>query len=114
LPRFEPFLVNYSLIPGRWPLLMRLLFARKRLPRVPGPVKVLRRCLFVNATFDHSLIGPRDLVIAPPPFPGSSFLDFDQHTSVFNSSYEWGLGHIDELVAKQNASMEAMFTLSRH
>ena len=68
-------------------------------------MKVLRRCLFVNSAFDHSLIGVRDLLIAPPPFPGSSFLDFDQHTAVFEASYQWGLSHIDDLVGSQSVPM---------
>jgi NTE family protein len=113
LPAFEEFRVDYGAIPGRWPLLRRMLFARHKLPRVPGPVNVLRRSLFANPTFDQSWVGPLDLVLAPPPFPGSSFLDFDRHNDVFRASYDWARRQIDELIAAQDPAMAALLACSK-
>ena len=47
----EPYNVKYESIPGRRQLMIRMLnpFARGTLPRVPGPISVLRRC-FGNTT----------------------------------------------------------------
>jgi NTE family protein len=113
LPAFEEFRVDYAAIPGRWPLLRRMLFARHKLPAVPGPVNVLRRSLFANPTFDQGWVGPLDLVLAPPPFPGSSFLDFDRHHEVFRASYEWARRQIDELIAAQDPAMAALLACSK-
>lgn len=113
LPQFEPFDIDYSTIPGRWPLIRRMLFARHKLPAVPGPVKVLRRCLFANATFDRNWVGPQDLVLAPPRFPGSSFLDFDRHHAVFHASYRWALQQLDALIAAKDPAMMAMLACSK-
>jgi NTE family protein len=108
LPRVEPFTVDYDAIPGRWPLIRQMLFSRKKLPPVPGPVNVLRRSLFANKTFDTSWVGPHDLVLAPPPFPGSSFLDFDRHTDVFNAAYHWAIERIDQLTAEEDPAFAAL------
>ncbi len=108
LPAFERFEIDYDLIPGRWPLLRRTLFARHKLPRAPGPVNVLRRCLAAGQNFDATLAEPSDLILGPPPFPGSSFLDFDRHTEVFHAAYHWALGQIDLLIAKADPAMMAI------
>jgi NTE family protein len=113
MPRFETYQIDYSAIPGRWPLVARLIFARKKLPNAPGPVRVLRRCLFANNSFDHAMVGPQDTVIEPPPFPGSSFLDFDQHTQVFNASYDWAAKHLDERIEAGDPAIRTLLELSR-
>ena len=42
-------------------------------------------------------VGPLDLVLAVPPFPGANFMDFDRHFEVFEAAYQWCRGKIDEL-----------------
>jgi NTE family protein len=71
----EPYNVKYESIPGRRQLMIRMLnpFARGSLPRVPGPISVLRRCFGIHQNPDLLPIESLDLVLAPPPFPGSSF-----------------------------------------
>jgi NTE family protein len=113
LPKFEASPINYHKIPGRWPLLARMLFSRRTLPAVPGPINVLRRCLFANATFDESLLGPHDLVLDPAPFPGSNFLDFDRHTDVFQASYRWAVDRVDTLIATADPVMTALIQASK-
>jgi NTE family protein len=113
LPKFEAFPIDYEKIPGRWPLIARMLFSRRNLPAVPGPVNVLRRCLFANATFDQSLLGPHDLILDPPAFPGSNFFDFNRHTDVFQESYRWAIERIDALIAKADPVMTALIQASK-
>jgi len=113
LPKFEAFPIDYDKIPGRWPLLARMLFSRRTLPAVPGPINVLRRCLFANATFDESLLGPHDLVLDPAPFPGSNFLDFDRHTDVFQASYRWAVDRVDTLIATADPVTTALIQASK-
>jgi NTE family protein len=113
LPKFEAFPIDYDTIPGRWPLVARMLFSRQNLPAVPGPVNVLRRCLFANATFDQGLLGPQDLILDPPAFPGSNFFDFDRHTDVFQASYRWAVERIDALIAKADPAMTALIQASK-
>ena len=102
--------VRYESIPGRWQLLGRLLnpLAREKLPDVPGPISVLRRCLCLHQNPDQLPIGPLDLVLAPPPFPGSSFLDFDRHSEVFEAGYQWGAAQLEQLAAEHSPALEPM------
>lgn len=105
----QRFDVDYDALPGRWQLLNAMLnpFSRRRLPRAPNAVNVLMRSLFVHQRYDLPA-GPTDLVLRPPPFPGSSFLDFDQHTQVFHASYEWAK---ETLAALEEAGDEALQAL---
>ncbi len=41
-------------------------------------------------------VGPLDLVLAVPPFPGANFMDFDHHFEVFEAAYQWCRSQIDE------------------
>jgi NTE family protein len=112
LPTFEAFKVDYASIPGRWPLVRRLIFARHKLPDAPGPVNVLRRCLFANQRFDLHSLEKHDLMMAPPPFPGSSFLDFDRHAEVSEAAYHWAMERIDALVAEGDPAITAILKSS--
>jgi NTE family protein len=51
VPPAKPYSVRYESIPGRWKLLGRMLnpFAREKLPNVPGPVSILRRCFGIRS-----------------------------------------------------------------
>ena len=110
VPPARPHTVRYESIPGRWELLGRMLnpFAREKLPKVPGPVSVLRRCLGIHQSPELLPIGPLDLVLAPPPFPGSNFIDFDRHSEVFEAAYQWCNIQIDQLAAQHHPGLEAI------
>jgi NTE family protein len=94
-------------IPGRWRLLARMLTpgGRRKLPALPGPIGVLRRCLVMNQTPNLLPVGPRDLVLTLPAFPGATFLDFDRHFEVFEAAYTWGLERIDQLVEEGDPAL---------
>jgi NTE family protein len=106
----QRYTVKYESIPGRRQLISRMLnpFAREKLPDVPGSVSILRRCFGIHQNPDLLPIEPLDLVLAPPPFPGSSFIDFDRHTEVYEAAYRWCNSQIDQLAAEHNPALEAI------
>lgn len=105
----QRFDVDYDALPGRWQLLNALFnpFSRRKPPRAPTATSVLMRSLFAHQRYDLPA-GPHDLVLRPPDFPGSSFLDFDQHASVFHDSYKWGVATIEELSKAGNPALSAI------
>ena len=109
-PAVQPYAVKYENIPGRRQLLCRMLnpFARSRLPDVPSPISILRRCIGIHQNPDLLPIEPLDLILAPPAFPGSDVIDFDRHTEVFEAAYQWCNGHIDRLMAERNPALDAI------
>lgn len=109
-PATQPYAVKYEDIPGRWQLLWRMLnpFLRRKLPDVPGPVSILRRCIGIHQNPNLLPIEPLDLVLAPPAFPGSNAIDFDRHTEVFEAAYHWCNSHIDRLMAECNPALDAI------
>ena len=58
-------------------------------------------------------MGPHDLIRGPPPFPGSSFLDFDRHTEVFEASYAWALKQIDLLTERGDPALAAILQAAK-
>jgi NTE family protein len=109
-PPAQPYTVKYESIPGRRQLLCRIFnpFARTKLPDVPGPISVLRRCLGIHQNPSLLPLEPLDLVLGPPAFPGSSAIDFDRHTEVFEAAYRWCNGQIDRLSAVRNPALDAI------
>jgi len=109
-PPAKPHSVRYESIPGRWKLLGRMLnpLASEKLPTVPGPASILRRCLGIHQSPELLPIGPLDLVLAPPPFPGSNFIDFDRHAEVSQAAYQWCTTQLDQLAAQHNPALEAI------
>jgi NTE family protein len=109
-PPVQPYTFTYESIPGRRQLLQRIFnpFFRKKLPDAPGPIAVLRRCFGIHQNPDLLPLGPLDLILAPPPFPGSSFIDFQRHHEVFEASYQWGLAQINELSNLNNPALAAI------
>jgi NTE family protein len=112
VPAAQPYNIKYESIPGRRQLLARMFnpFARERLPDVPGPVSVLRRCFGIHQNPDMLPVGRFDLVLAPPAFPGSSFVDFDRHTEVFGAAYRWCSDQLDRLAAENNVALAAILS----
>jgi NTE family protein len=109
-PAVQPYAVKYENIPGRRQLLCQMLnpFSRRRLPDVPGPISILRRCIGIHQNPDLLPIERLDLVLAPPAFPGSNVIDFDRHTEVFEAAYQWCNSQIDRLMAECNPALGAI------
>jgi NTE family protein len=107
----QPYTVKYESIPGRRQLMNRMFnpFARQKLPDIPGPITVLRRCFGIHQNPDLLPTEPLDLVLAPPAFPGSSFIDFDRHTEVFEAAYRWCNAELDRLTREHNPALKAIF-----
>ncbi|HEX6909014.1 MAG TPA: cyclic nucleotide-binding and patatin-like phospholipase domain-containing protein [Longimicrobium sp.] len=105
----QRFHCRYEELPGRWELLAALLnpLRRKRLPRAPGAGAVLMRSLMAHQTYDLPA-GEHDLVLRPPRFPGSSFIDFARHTSVFHAAHAWAHATLDELAAAGDGALAAI------
>jgi NTE family protein len=106
----QRFDVDYMSIPGRWGLLRQMMTpsGRRKLPRVPGPIGVLQRCLVMNQNPELLPVGPLDLVLTVPPFPGANFMDFDHHYEVFEAAYHWCRNKLDELTEKGDPALAAI------
>jgi NTE family protein len=104
----ERFPVRNEEIPGRARLLTALLLPFGRaLPRAPSAASVVLRSLGVHQRYDFPP-NPHDLVLAPPRFPGSSFLNLDGHAEVLEASRAWALQTIDELKAAGDERLTAI------
>ncbi len=53
-------------------------------------------------------LGPEDLVVAPPAFPGSSFLDFSRHRAVADAGYRWALELVERLTREEDPAFAAL------
>ena len=113
-PRERRVAIDYATIPGRRELVRRSLLplpGGKPLPRCPGPASVIQRTMFANIGAETSR-GPADLLLLPPPFPGSSFMDWKRHGDVLDAAYAWTLGEIDRGLAEGDVAMAALFAAS--
>ena len=69
---------------------------------MPGVVSVKVNLSSVSSGLDlNCLASGLDLVLTPPPLPGSSVIDFDRHKEVFEAAYRSCNGQIARLT--QNA-----------
>jgi NTE family protein len=108
--------VRYESIPGRWELMTRLinpLSRRDALPRCPSPASVIQASLFGNLRGGALANHASDLTLRPPPFPGSSFMDWSRHREVFASAYQWGVKMIEGLKADNDPAYSNLERLSR-
>jgi NTE family protein len=89
---------TYKSIPGRRVLLACMVnpLARHKLPSCPWPTAVIQQSIFSNIRSGSRSTGAQDLVLRPPPFPGSSFLNWDRHREVVATSYQWTLQTIEQ------------------
>ncbi len=106
--------IDYKAIPGRWALLARSLnlFSRQKRLDCPGPASVIQRSLFSNIRDNEIIEHSADLVLRPPPFPGSSFMNWRRHREVSNAAYHWTLKTISSLRAQGDPIFAAMERLS--
>jgi NTE family protein len=102
--------LSYQSIPGRWQLLAKLInpFAREKLPACPGPGSVTLISMFANLRGRPIVGNSGDLILRPPPVPGSRFMNFGNHRDVSAAAYKWTLETIDSLKAQNNPAFAAM------
>jgi NTE family protein len=103
-PRFD---FAYEDLPGRGRLLASLFNPRARLPRAPKLMSMLFRLLLAHQRYDLP-VGPHDLVLTPPAFPGGSMLSFDRHRQVSDAAYAWALKMIEQLSATGDPGVAAV------
>jgi predicted acylesterase/phospholipase RssA len=106
---------SYDSIPGRRALLARAfnsLSGGKRLPACPGPAGVIQRSIFGKRPDQPDSDNPLALVLRPPAFKGSNFMNWDRHADVLDASYEWALTMIEKLRAQSDPALAAMLRLS--
>ena len=115
-PTHHFFRVDYAAIPGRLAVIRNMLNflpGKKRMPNCPDPINVILRGLFSNIKETPPVEKVTDLVLRPPAFPGSSFMNWRRNAEVLEASYEWGLRTIEALLAEGDPAMTAMQRLSR-
>lgn len=105
----QHFQCRYEDIPGRWELISSLLnpLKRRRLPRAPGAASVLMRSIMAHQRYELPAEAD-DIVLQPPQFPGSSFINFDRHNEVYLASYEWAKDLVNELQQSENPALTSM------
>ena len=106
----QRFAVDYASIPGRWGLMRQMLTpsGRRNLPKVPSPIGVIQRCLVMHQAPELLPLGPLDLVLEVPALSGTSFMDFDRHSQVFEAAYQWCRRYIDELHERGDPALAAL------
>jgi NTE family protein len=106
----QRFAADYASIPGRWGLIRQMLTpsGRRNLPKVPGPIGVIQRCLVMHQAPELLPLGPLDLVLEVPVLAGANFMDFDRHTQVFEAAYQWCRRRIDELLDEGDPALAAL------
>ena len=78
------------------------------LPDCPGPASVIQRAVFAKIGADASALTPHDLVLRPPAFPGSSFMNWDRHADVLEAAHEWASRTIDSLREEGDPALAAL------
>jgi len=101
--------LSYASIPGRWALLGHMInpFAGA-MPRCPSPANVIQRSLFGNIRNEIIPNEAHDLLLRPPAFPGSSFMNWERHREVLAASYDWGMRTIEGLRADGDTAFAAI------
>ncbi len=109
-PAHEMFDVDYATLPGRFELIAAMLmpFRKQLLPSAPSAVNVLWRSLVAHQRYDTLPIAPSDLVMRPPSPLGVDVTDFDRHTEIFRTSYEWARDAIVALEEEENPAIAAI------
>jgi NTE family protein len=106
---------SYRSIPGRGELIAHMINPwpwKKALPSCPGPASVLARSLSSRIVGKVEKKTPLELILHPPLFPGSSFMDWSRYSDVMDASYEWGRKTVETLRENGDPSLAAMLSLS--
>jgi NTE family protein len=115
-PKHRLFDFNYRSIPGRGELIIHMLNPwpwKKALPLCPGPATVIARSLTRKVIGKAEKKNLLELVLHPPVFPGSSFMDWSRYADVMDASYEWGRKTVETLRENGDPALVAMLNLSR-
>lgn len=83
------------------------------LPPCPGPASVIARSLSSRNVAKAEKKNPLELVLNPPVFPGSSFMDWSRYPDLMEASYEWGRKTVETLRGNGDPALAAMLELSR-
>lgn len=86
----------YADLPGRSEVIRSLLKGGKPRKRVPSIISMLYRTMLAHQNYDIA-VGPDDLVLNPPAFPGASMINFDNHRAVTRAAYEWARDELPRL-----------------
>lgn len=107
----QRFDLAYDELPGRGRLLASLLNPRARLPRAPRIMSMLFRTMLAHQRYELPL-GPHDMVLSPPRFPGVSMISFDRHMDVFNAAHRWALQEIETRAQAGDEALAAVLGAS--
>jgi NTE family protein len=109
-PKRRLYNLSYQSIPGRGELFVKLInpLSRGSLSRCPGPASVIQRSIFGNIRDRPLSSHPLDLVLRPPPFAGSSFMNWTRHREVFAAAYAWGVATIEALDTQGDPAFAAL------
>jgi NTE family protein len=109
LPQGQFFDVDYDRLPGRMELAFKYLNPLRRdFPPCPSPISVIHKSVFANAHQGSLAAGPQDLVLSPPPFPGSSVMDWSHYEEVFEESYDWAQNELRRLEETGDPALAAI------
>jgi NTE family protein len=98
--------VDYERIPGRGELNLNYFNPLGReFPACPGPISVIQKSVFANIRQRATDAGPLDLILSPPSFPGSSFMDWSRYRDVFEASYIWAQQELRRLEEAGNSAL---------
>ena len=115
-PLHQTYDLAYPSIPGRGELLGRVfshLIGRRRLPGCPGPASVIQESIFGKLREERVPRDPDELWLRLPPFPGSSFMNWDRHSEVQDAAYDWTRRNLDKLSAADDPGLRRMLVASR-
>ena len=69
--------------------------------------------MFAKIGEDPFVLTPQDLVLRPPAFPGSSFMNWDRHQDVMEAAQEWASRTIKGLIERRDPALEAILAAAR-
>ncbi len=109
LPQGQFFEVDYDRIPGRVELALKYLTPLRRdFPPCPGPISVIHKSVFANVRQGSPAAGPHDVILFPPPLPGSSVMDWSHYEEAFEASYNWAKRKLSRLEEADNPALAAI------
>jgi len=112
LQRFE---VKYEALPSRTELMLRLLlpFRRTAVPAAPNLRQVIVRALMANRHGFERYLRPTDALLVPPLLDRMSVMDWGRHRELYEASYAWAAGEVDDLRRAGHAALQPATALDR-
>lgn len=108
MPQLQRFEVRYESLPSRSELLLRMLmpFRRDSAPPAPNLRQVIVRALMANRHGFERHLRPTDTLLVPPLLEKMSVMDWGRHRELYEATYDWALGQVDELRTKGHAALQ--------